>query len=155
MLSKITMKNDTEVIHDPALMREIADDPNFDRDFDQPVSSRDSSTLQKMLWVFSVNGKRFPTMCPRTDAQRSAAQDERWARLNAIAQEIVRSARAGALAQWVRGTWAEDRIGPLVQQSVGRLFVSDFTSTEESWAAARMMLEASVSTDRMKMLWWR
>jgi hypothetical protein len=148
--------NDTEVIRDPALIREIAGDPIFDRDFDQPVFSRNPSSLQRMLWVFSVNGKRFPTMCPRTDAQRAAAQDELWARLNAIAQEIKSGPdELEPLAQWVRGTWAEDRIGPLVQQSVGRLFVSDFTSTEESWAAARMMLEASVSTDRMKMLWWR
>jgi hypothetical protein len=124
--------NDTEVIHDPALIRDIAGDPNFDRDFDQPVSSRNTSSLQRMSWVFSVNGKRFPTMCPRTDAQRAAAQDELWARLNAITQEIKSGPdELEPLAQWVRGTWAEDRIGPLVQQSVGRLFVSDFTSTEE------------------------
>jgi hypothetical protein len=149
-------KNDIEVINDPTLIRDIANDPNFDRDFDQPTAASNRTRLQKMLWVFSVNGGRFPTMCPRTDAKRAAAQDELWAKLDTIAQEIKSGPdELEPLAQWVRGTWAADRIGPLVQQSVGRLFVTDFVSTEESWAAARMILEASGSTDRMKMLWWR
>lgn len=148
--------NDMEVINDPALIRDIANDPNLDRDFDQPVSSRNRTRLKKMLWVFSANGERFPTMCPRTDAKRAATQDELWAKLNAIAQEIKSGpAELEPLAQWVRGTWATDKIGPLVQQSVGRLFVNDFTSTDESWAAACMILGASSSTNGMKMLWWR
>jgi hypothetical protein len=147
---------DLEVITDPELIREISNDPNLDRDFNQPVSRNNRKRLTKMLRVFSMNGYRFPTMCPRTDSQRAAAQDALWAKLNGIAQEI----RSGPdelepLARWVRGTWAADRIGPLVQQSVGRLFVSDFVSTYESWAAAQMILEASTSTHGIKMLWWR
>jgi hypothetical protein len=151
-----TVTNDLEVIKDPALIRDIANDPNFDRDFDQPVSVSNRTRLRKMLWVFSLNGKRFPTMSPRTDPIRAAAQEALWSKLNAIAEEIKSGPdELEPLAQWVRGTWATDKIGPMVQESVGRLFVNGFTSAEESWAAARMILEASSSTNGMKMLWWR
>jgi hypothetical protein len=38
---------------------------------------------------------------------------------------------------------------------VGRLFVDNFIATEESWAAACMMLEAAGSSNALKMLGWR
>jgi hypothetical protein len=42
-----------------------------------------------------------------------------------------------------------------VQQSVGRLFVETFTATDESWAAACLVLEAASSSSVLKMLGWR
>jgi hypothetical protein len=41
------------------------------------------------------------------------------------------------LAEWVRGIGTAEKLGLLVQQSIGRLFVETFTATEESLAAAR------------------
>jgi hypothetical protein len=79
---------DLDVINDPALIRSIANDSNFDRDFSEPVSSSNRKRLAKMLRVFSVGGRRFPTMCPRTDADRAASQGALWAKLDAIAQGI-------------------------------------------------------------------
>jgi hypothetical protein len=56
-----------------------------------------------------------------------------WSNLNLKAKEIKPGpATLEPLAQWVRGTGAVEQIGPLVQQSVGRLFVENFTSTNES-----------------------
>jgi hypothetical protein len=55
----------------------------------------------------------------------------------------------------VRGKGTAEQIGLLVQESVGRLFVETFTATDESWAAACMVLEAASSSNVMKMLWWR
>lgn len=153
------MKNtgmNQEVVTDPNQIRDISNDPNFDRDFDQSVSPGNRTRLQKMLWVFSVNGQRFPTMRPHTDPVRAAAQDELWSKLDAIAGQIKSGpVELEPLAEWVRGNGAAEKIGPMVQQSVGRLFVQDFTSTNESWAAACMILEASGSSNGMKMLWWR
>jgi hypothetical protein len=42
-----------------------------------------------------------------------------------------------------------------VQQSIGRLFVETFTATEESLAAARIVLEAASSSNVLRMLGWR
>jgi hypothetical protein len=58
------------------------------------------------------------------------------------------------LAEWVRGIGAAEKLGLLVQQSIGRLFVETFTATEESSAAARTVLEAAGSSNVLKMLGW-
>ena len=59
------------------------------------------------------------------------------------------------LAEWVREIGTTEKLGLLVQQSIGRLFVETFTATEESLAAARMVLEAASSSNVLKMLVWR
>ena len=145
-----------ETITDPELIREIANDPNLDRDFEQPTFADNRTRIEKMLEVFSFHGKRFPTMCPRTDAERAKSQDELWSKLDGIAKEIkLGPVELEPLAEWVRDAGAAEDIGPLVQQSVGRLFVDDFVATKESWDAARVILEASTSSDAVKMLSWR
>jgi hypothetical protein len=145
-----------EIITDPELIREISNDPNFDRDFNQPTFADNRSRIEKMLEIFSFNGRRFPTMCPRTDAERTKAQDQLWSKFDGIAKEIKSGpAELEPLAEWVRGTGAAEDIGPLVQQSVGRLFVEDFVATKESWDAACTILEASVSSFNLTMFYWR
>jgi hypothetical protein len=59
------------------------------------------------------------------------------------------------LAEWVRGIGTAEKLDLLVQQSIGRLFVETFTATEESVAAAHMVLEAASSANVLKMLGWR
>ena len=59
------------------------------------------------------------------------------------------------LAEWVRGIGTAEKVDLLVQQSIGRLFVETFTATEESVAAAHMVLEAASSSNVLKMLAWR
>jgi hypothetical protein len=59
------------------------------------------------------------------------------------------------LAEWVRGIGTAEKVGLLVQQSIGRLFVETFTATEESSAAASMVLEAASSANVLRMLGWR
>jgi hypothetical protein len=87
---------------------------------------------------------------------RAAAQDELWSRLNVKADEVKHGpAQLEPLAEWVRGIGTAEKLGLLVQQSVRRLFVETFTATEESWAAACMVLEAASSSSVTKMLGWR
>ncbi len=59
------------------------------------------------------------------------------------------------LADWVRGSGTAEKLDLLVQQTIGRLFVEAFTATEESLAAAHMVLEAASSSNVLKMLGWR
>jgi hypothetical protein len=147
---------DVVVVTDPVEIRTISNESRFDRDFSVHFPVRNGQRLRKMLRVFSVNGRLFPTMLPRTNASRAAAQDELWSRLNAKADEVKHGpAELEPLAEWVRGTGTAEQIGLLVQQSVGRLFVETFTATDESWAAACMVLEAAGSSNVLKMLGWR
>jgi hypothetical protein len=95
-------------------------------------------------------------MLPRTNPGRATAQDELWSRLNVKADEVKHGpTQLEALAEWVRGTGTAEKLDLLVQQSIGRLFVETFTATEESLAAAHMVLEAASSSNVLKMLGWR
>jgi hypothetical protein len=147
---------DIVVVTDPVEIRTISNDSRFDRDFIGHGPVRNVRRLRKMLRIFSLNGRRFPTMLPRTNPSRAAAQDELWSRLNVKAEEVKHGpAQLEPLAEWVRGTGTAERLGLLVQQTIGRLFVETFTATEESSAAARTVLEAAGSSNILKMLWWR
>jgi hypothetical protein len=148
--------SDVVVVTDPAEIRTISNDSRFDRDFIGHGPVRNVQRLRKMLRIFSLNGRLFPTMLPRTNPNRAAAQDELWSRLNVKADEVKHGpAQLEPLAEWVRGLGTAEKLGLLVQQSVGRLFVETFTATEESWAAACLMLEAASSSSLTKMMGWR
>jgi hypothetical protein len=58
---------DVVVVTDPAEIRTISNESRFDRDFAGHVPIRNRQRLQKMLRIFSVNGRLFPTMLPRTN----------------------------------------------------------------------------------------
>jgi hypothetical protein len=147
---------DIVVVTDPAEIRAISNDSRLDRDFIGHGPVGNVQRLRKMLRIFSLNGRLFPTMLPRTNPSRAAAQDELWSRLNVKADEVKHGpAELEPLAEWVRGIGTAEKLGLLVQQSIGRLFVETFTATEESLAAARMVLEAASTSNVLRMLGWR
>src|SRR4029077_9040332 len=147
---------DVVVVTDPAEIRTISNDSRFDRDFIGHGPVRNAQRLRKMLRIFSLNGRLFPTMLPRTNPSRAAAQDELWSRLNVKADEVKDGpAQLEPLAEWVRGIGTAEKLDLLVQQSIGRLFVETFTATEESLAAAHIVLEAASSSNVLRMLAWR
>jgi len=147
---------DIVAVTDPAEIRTVSNDSSFDRDFIGHGPVRNVQRLRKILRMFSLKGRLFQTILPRTDPSRAAAQDELWSRLNVKADEVKHGpAQVEPLAEWVRGIGTADKLDLLVQQSIGRLFVETFTATDESLAAARMVLEAVSSSNVLKMLWWR
>ena len=147
---------DIVVVTDPAEIRTISNDSRFDRDFIERGPVRNVQRLRKMIRIFSFNGRLIEPLLPRTNPNRAAAQDELWSRLNVKADEVKHGpAQLEPLAEWVRGIGTAEKLGPLVQQSTGRLFVETFTATEESWAAAGTVLEAASSSNVLRMLGWR
>jgi len=58
---------DIVVVTDPAEIRTISNDPRFDRDFIGHGPVRNVLLLRKMLRIFSLNGKLFRIILPRTD----------------------------------------------------------------------------------------
>ena len=147
---------DIVIVTDPAEIRTISNDARLDRDFIEHGPVRNVQLLRKMLRVLSLNGRLFPTILPRTNPSRAAAQDELWPRLNVKADEVKHGpAQSEPLAEWVRGIGTAEKLDLLVQQSIGRLFVETFTATEKSLAAAHMVLEAAGSSNVLRMLGWR
>ena len=95
---------DIVVVTDPAEIRTISNDSRFDRDFIEHGPVRNVQLLQKMLRIFSLNGRLFPPILPRTNPSRAAAQDKLWSRLNVKADEVKHGpAQLEPLAEWVRG----------------------------------------------------
>src|SRR5271168_2085138 len=147
---------DIVVVTDPEEIRTISNDARFDRDFIEHGPVRNRQRVRKMLRIFSLNGTLFEPLVPRTDPSRAAAQDELWSRLKLKADEVKHGpAELEPLAEWVRGIGTAEKLDLLVQQSIGRLFVETFTATEESLAAAHMVLEAASSSNVLRMLAWR
>ncbi len=88
-------------------------------------------------------------MLARTNPSRAAAPAELWSRLNVKADAVKYGpAQLKPLAEWVRGIGTAEKLGLLVQ-------LETFTATEESSAAARMVLEAASTSSVTKMLGWR
>src|ERR1700726_2738908 len=144
---------DIVVVTDPAEIRTISKDSRFDRDFIERGPVRNVQLLRKILRVFSLNGRLFPIILPRTNPTRAAAQEELRLRLNVRADEVKHGpAELEPLAEWVTGIGTEEKVDLLVQQSIGRLFVETFTATEESLAAGHLVLEAVSSSNVLKML---
>jgi hypothetical protein len=96
---------DIVVVTDPAEIRTISNDSRFDRDFIGHGPVRNVQRLRKMLRIFSLNGRLFPTMLPRTNPSRAAAQDQLWSRLNVKADEVKHGpAQLEPLTEWSEGS---------------------------------------------------
>lgn len=140
----------------PAGIRATAADPELDRGY------RESGPLLNRLHVYDVldtlrlDGQAFPTVQPRDDQSRADARDKLWARLNQLASRLRNGpAELDALAEFVHGSGSADRVGPLVQQVVGRLFSPDYRSSPQTWDAARTLGRAAGSNNPLLHLWWR
>jgi len=91
---------DVVVVTDPAEIRTISNDSRFDRDFITHGPVRNVQHLRKMLRIFSLNGRLFEPLLPRTSPGRAAAQDELWSRLKVKAELTARLQAIGSrLAQ--------------------------------------------------------
>ena len=58
------------------------------------------------------------------------------------------------LSRWIRGEGSESQVGIHTQQLLGRLFLLGFVATEESWAAAKILVAAPRSRKIFTVLWW-
>lgn len=142
-------------VTDPGEIKTLACDPRLDRKFEGGTCPVNWLLLQRSLKVLSFGGRRFPTMVPRDDLQRKKNQQELWRRLSEQANAIkTGSDELEPLAIWLRDTDSSAEVGILVQQLLGRLFVSKFVATEESWDAAKTLVAAPRSSNLPKLAWW-
>ena len=111
--------------------------------------------LKRSLSVLSFAGNRFPTMVSRDSTERASAQAQLGTALDAQASFMREGPEElEPLASWVRSESSDSRVGPLVQQLVGRLFSPTFVATSESWDAAKILVTAPRSSNWPKLLWW-
>lgn len=121
----------------------LAQDEKIDRCFTDRSIAANGQIITQVLGALQIGGKLFPTVSAKDAPGRAEAQEALWNRLSAMAQAYsLGPDELEELASFVRGGVPADRLGPMVQQVVGRLFVPNFKSTQESWNAALVLAAA-------------
>ena len=142
-------------VDEPEEIRILAQDPRIDRKFGLGTCPLNWLILKRSLTVLSFKGHRFPTMACRDSRERQIHQQELAGSLRDRAAAIrLGPEELEPLAQWIQGRGVESQIGMLTQQLLGRLFLPEFVATEESWAAAQILVAAPRSRNIFKVTWW-
>lgn len=141
-------------VDEPEEIRALAQDHRIDRKFHLRTCPLNWLLLKRSLAVLSFKGRRFPTITSRDSEERQNHQQALAKSLHEKAASIrLGPQELDPLAHWVRGEGPESQVGILTQQLLGRLFLPGFVATEESWAAAKVLVAAPRSW-RPKVFWW-
>jgi hypothetical protein len=142
-------------VDEPEEIHALTQDPRIDRKFGLRTCPLNWFILKRSLSVLSFNGHRFPTMTCRDSSARQIHQQELANSLKVKAAAIrLGPEELFALTQWLKGDLPESQVGILAQQLLGSLFVPGFIATEESWAAARVLVAAPRSPNILLVTWW-
>ena len=118
-------------------IRILANDARLDRRFDACGPLINRILVQRIRSVLRLDGVPLPSVAPRQDAQRARAQDALRRRLDPDgAKPLWDDQTIAGLVRAVCDADGASALGPATQQAVGRLFVSDYRGTSESWTAA-------------------
>ena len=125
-------------------IRSLANDARLDRKFDPCGPLINRVLVLRIRNVLRIAGMPLPSVAPRDDSERRAAQDKLRQRLDpAAGKPLWDEETIAGLAAAVRDMPGAPAIGPTTQQAVGRLFVADYRASSESWIAAAV-LDAAV-----------
>lgn len=146
---------DVVISDDAGEIEALAQKPELDREYANDLLVVNGYVLRHLKKTLQLEGRLFPTVTAREDQGRAAAQEALWARLNGLAPGLSEGPdEVEGIAAFVRGEGPAEACGPLVQQVVGRLFVSDFKATPESWEAAAVLDKAVRTMNPALLAWW-
>lgn len=147
---------DVLIVDQPAEIRALAAESRLDRDFATargPLINR-MVTGRIRRWL-RADGSFLPALAPRGNALRAKRQEELARQLDPSRNEpLWDDATIRELAAYVRGTTSGDRVGPVVQQVVGRLFDPGYSASSESYEAART-IDGVGAAKPLRYLWWQ
>lgn len=146
---------DIAIVTDPAEVESLAQNTSLDRAYTNRSKIVNGLILRRICSTLQQAGRRFPTISPRGDAERAAAQNALRERLRAAPYSIAHGPDdLEPLSRWVRGEGDDDAIGLLLQGMVGRLFNPAFKATAQTWNAALLLNEAPRSLNPVLLIWW-
>jgi hypothetical protein len=152
---RIPLLVDIVLSKDAAEIESLAQDPKLDRAYANRSILVNGLILRRLHKVLQFNGKSFPTVSPRDAEGRAIAQEALWTRLNATSSHYASGPdELESLAVFVRGVTPGETCGPLVQNTVGRLFNPNFKATKASWDAALVLNKAPRTMNPILLLWW-
>jgi hypothetical protein len=134
-------------------IRGLAADGRLDRRFEARGPLLNRVILQGVRSVLQVDGVPLPSVAPRGDVRRAAAQDTLRRRLDpASGMPLWDEETIHGLVGALRGSSGAPALGPATQHAVGRLFVSDYLSSSKSWGAALVLNTAAQTRNPFRRL---
>jgi hypothetical protein len=147
---RVPLVVDLLIAEDADAIRTLAADARLDRGVPVRTPFLNRMIARRVSDVLQVEGRPLPSAAPRDAPGRAAARDALEARLQ---EHTVDEAHRDALAAYVGGRDSRP-LGPLVQETIGRLFVAEFRATDETWQAARLLDEAARTLNPIRRLIW-
>jgi hypothetical protein len=142
-------------IDDPAMIAAASADPRLDRDFTGKGPLINRWIVGRIRRNLRTPNAPLPSALPRNYPGRVEQQAALQSRLeNLVAQGSVGSEHVAELAAHVRGERGDKTLGPLVQETIGRLFVKDYRATSETWRAACVLAAAPRNVNPLRALYW-
>jgi hypothetical protein len=141
---------DLLVAEEADAIRALAAEARLDRGAPARAPLVNRMIAHRVADVLQVEGRPLPSAAARDAPGRAAARDALETQLDArrINQEHI-----DALAAFVVGRGGRP-LGPLVQETIGRLFVAEFRATDETWQAARLLDQAARTLNPIRRLIW-
>jgi hypothetical protein len=127
---------DLLTVSDPSVIRSMAENPDLDRVAGGgPLLTR--VLRRRLARALRTAEGPLPSALPRGSAERDAMRADLAARLEAAERDDRLAGAVAEAARFVAG--GNGTPGPLAQTLLGRLFVTGFTATAETWDAARVI----------------
>lgn len=142
-------------IDDPAMIAAASADPRLDRDFAGKGPLINRWIVGRIRRSLRTPTAPLPSVSPRDYPERAERQAALQSRLRKLVEEgAVATDYVAELAAYVRGERAENVLGPLVQEAIGRLFADRYDATGSTWGAACVMDAAPRNMNPLRALWW-
>ncbi|WP_333670616.1 hypothetical protein [Elioraea tepidiphila] len=147
---RVPLLVDLLVAEEPDAIQALAAEARLDRGVPARAPLVNRMIAHRVADVLQVEGRPLPSVAPRDAPGRVAARDALETRLDA---RRIDQAHLDALAAYVVGR-GDRPVGPLVQETIGRLFVAEFRATDETWQAARLLDQAARTLNPIRRLVW-
>jgi hypothetical protein len=142
-------------IDDPDSIADASEDTRLDREFTGGGPLLNRLVARRIRRTLRTPTAPLPSVSPRTYPRRGERQVELRTRLNGLVSAgTIAPDHVAELAAYVRGEREEDAIGPMAQEAIGRLFVSDYRATPQTWRAACVLEAAPRSMNLLRTLYW-
>jgi hypothetical protein len=142
-------------IDDPAMIAAASADARLDRDFSGKGPLINRWIARRIRRSLRTPSEPLPSVSPRNYPERAERQAALQSRLRGLVSEgAVAKDHIAELAAHVRGERPEKALGPLVQETVGRLFADGYDASGRTWRAACVLDAAPRNMNPLRAFWW-
>jgi hypothetical protein len=142
-------------LDEPPAIDAVSEDARLDRDFAGPGPLLNRWIARRVRRNLRVDGKPLPSVAPRGYTGRAENQASLERELSKrLADNALPSDQVDRLAAYIRGDIAEDALGPIAQEAIGRLFVKSYAATNATWRSALVFDAAPRTMNPFQLLAW-